>query len=136
MDDVHEAVFLEELASNAEHSLRVGHKVHVVGVLSTFPLFQRFGILSLDGERLIVDFDLVNFDFSFLECHLYHALGELRLISEVSNFPMDVVTSASCMYLKVRFVRSAGGLDVKLYKRSVLERRKFLEERKIAQRKS
>lgn len=128
------AVLLEELAGDREHShlhLQAGHRVHVVGVLTAYPVFKRFGVLSLAGQHLIVDFDLVDFDFNFLECHLYHALGELRIIAEVSDFPIGLKTSACCcLYLKARFLRTAGGLDVNLYKKSILERRRFLEERK------
>jgi hypothetical protein len=140
MDTAYEAILLEELnssgcGSRTKLALKTGHRVHVVGVLSDFPLFKRFGILELDGQRLMVDFDLVDFNFRLLECNLYHVLGELQDLGEqVSGSPPLAAAAEkcalSCLYLKVRFVRAAGGLDVKLYKLSILARRKFLEERK------
>ena len=138
MEVSYRATFLDEICGgergqHPEPAIEVGHKVHVVGVLSDFPCFQRFGVLHLDGRRLLVDFDLVAFDFQLLDYSLYHALGELRPIGEIPNIPTSVQSSSTCgmhMYLKVRFVRAAAGMDIKLYKLSVIQQRKFLKERK------
>lgn len=131
MNTPYKVVFLDELSGSCSDPpfIHEGCNVHVVGVLCAFPTCRTFGVLALDGHRLDVDFDLVDLTVSLAECHLFHVLGELRDIREIETVSSDelrISGTHSGLYLKARFVRAAVGLDVKLYKLSILERRNFL----------
>ena len=130
MSEHYEVILFKELDDvEQSRNLSDGLRIHVTGVLTEFPVYKRYGILSLHGKELLADFTEVDLSFKFITGYLYHALGELRMVSDDFDFPVEL-KSTSKQFIKVRFMRSAIGMDLTLYEKSTLARRKFLEERK------
>ena len=132
--DSYRVLLLEELCASPPAALS---RVRVLGELGVFPVHRLFGVLALEGAALLVDFALVG--GALQEHSLLHVLGELRPRGELPPLPDELrggggagagaVVESCALYLKARFVRSAAGLDIQLYKRSELLRRSFLKDR-------
>ena len=131
--DSYRVLLLEELCASPPAALS---RVRVLGELGVFPVHRLFGVLALEGAALLVDFALVG--GALQEHSLLHVLGELRPRGELPPLPDELrggggagagAVESCALYLKARFVRSAVGLDIQLYKRAELLRRSFLKDR-------
>jgi hypothetical protein len=135
--DSYRVLLLEELCASPPAALS---RVRVLGELGVFPVHRLFGVLALEGAAVLVDFALVG--GALQEHSLLHVLGELRPRGELPPLPDELrggggagagagagAVESCALYLKARFVRSAVGLDIQLYKRAELLRRSFLKDR-------